>query len=145
MATSYYPPNTPVLTPYLTVQDAEKSIAFYQGAFGFETREVVRNEKNHIMHVEMTLNGQLIIMFCPETTLCEDMGMDMKSPKTTGTKMPLTLYIYHPDVDAIAAKAREHGAVIQIEPADMFWGDRMTQLVDPDGYVWSFAKFLGDS
>ena len=145
MPSSYRPPQTPVLTPYLTVQDAEKSIDFYTKAFGFKTQEVVRNEKNHIMHVGMTLNDELIVMFCPETTLCEDMGMMMKAPASTNTQMPLSLYVYHPAVDQIARQAKDGGATITMEPADMFWGDRMTQLTDPDGYVWSFATFLGKS
>lgn len=29
------------------------------------------------------------------------------------------------------------------EPEDMFSGDRMVQLPDPDGYPWSFATVVG--
>jgi PhnB protein len=29
-------------------------------------------------------------------------------------------------------------------PQDMFWGDRMCNLLDPDGHSWSFATNVAD-
>jgi PhnB protein len=30
-----------------------------------------------------------------------------------------------------------------VPPADMFWGDRMCSLTDPDGHTWNFATHTG--
>jgi PhnB protein len=34
------------------------------------------------------------------------------------------------------------GAESIMEPADMFWGDRYAQVIDPFGHVWSFSHPL---
>ncbi|KAF1056323.1 MAG: hypothetical protein GAK41_00034 [Burkholderia gladioli] len=59
------PANVPWLTPYLTVRNAQASIAFYDSAFGFEKRELT-DEDGAIMHAEMRYHGQLIVMFAPD-------------------------------------------------------------------------------
>ena len=47
------PADVPCLSPYLTVEDSELAIAFYQSAFGFRLKEAVRNDAGGIVHVEM--------------------------------------------------------------------------------------------
>lgn len=56
----------------------------------------------------------------------------------------MSLYVYCDDVDAMANRARQAGAQIAAEPADMFWGDRICMITDIDGYNWSFARNVGD-
>jgi hypothetical protein len=31
-----------------------------------------------------------------------------------------------------------------MEPEDMFWGDRISSVLDPFGYQWSFATHVKD-
>lgn len=59
------PAGVPWLTPYLTVRDAHATIAFFETAFGFRVRDCVQDD-GAIMHVEMTYQQQLIVMFAPE-------------------------------------------------------------------------------
>lgn len=68
----------------------------------------------------------------------------MRTPAHMGIELPLNLYVYCPDVDALTTRARDAGAEVLAEPADMFWGDRMVSLRDPDGYLWSFATNIGE-
>ena len=56
-------PNSPWMSPYLTVRDADKAIEFYQKAFGFQLREAVRYD-GKAQHVEMTWK-EALIMFAP--------------------------------------------------------------------------------
>jgi len=88
-----------------------------------------------IQHAEMMHQGETVIMFGPEGA----MGGTCKSPVTSGVEVPVTLYVYCPDVDALSQQAKQAGAVVVSEPQDMFWGDRMTQLKDSESYVWNFA------
>jgi len=141
MNADYKPKNMPGLIPYMTVQDAAKAIEFYKNAFGFEEVGVSYDDNKKPVHVEMRLHDALI-MFAPEGVY----GMDNKSPIGSGIKaMPLNLYVYCKDVDALYDKAIKAGAKSKMAPNDGFWGDRYCALVDPDGYEWSFATHLGRS
>jgi uncharacterized glyoxalase superfamily protein PhnB len=128
------PPNTPVLTPYLTVQDAAKSIAFYEKAFGFEL--IYKSEQdNRIVHVQMGWNGEQIVMFAPENVF----GMTAKSPRTLGIETPFSLYLYTADVDAQYQRAVDAGCISRMAPENMFWGERYCMVEDIDGYRWGFG------
>jgi uncharacterized glyoxalase superfamily protein PhnB len=50
--------------------------------------------------------------------------------------------LYCDDVDALYKQATSNGAQSKMEPNDAFWGDRVCQVIDPDGYLWMFAKSL---
>jgi len=68
----------------------------------------------------------------------------MKAPATSHTENPIVLYVPCRNVDNIATRARGAGATIASEPEDMFWGERIARIVDPDGYVWCFASKRGE-
>lgn len=128
------------LIPYLTVADAEASLDFYHRAFGFESEGTVAGPDGGIMHASMKYQGATVIMFAPEGAMGDQ---KMRTPAHMGVELPMNLYVYCPDVDALAAQARAAGAVILQGPEDMFWGDRWVGLRDPDGYFWSFATNIG--
>ena len=113
------PAGVPWLTPYMTVRDARSAIAFYEAAFGFALRDSVQDE-GVIMHVEMTWQDQLIVMFAPEGAF----GSTAKTPKSAGAIAPQSFYLYVDDVDAVYARALAAGAKSLSEPQDQFWGDR---------------------
>jgi predicted enzyme related to lactoylglutathione lyase len=43
------------------------------------------------------------------------------------------LFAYVVDVDATVAGLREAGTTIVREPVDMFWGERLAYVADPEG------------
>jgi uncharacterized glyoxalase superfamily protein PhnB len=132
------PPQAPRLSPYLTVRSAEAALDFYEKAFGFTRREVMKGEDGRVQHAEMMFHESLI-MFAPEGAF----GNTCKAPASSGSEPPIGLYVYCADVDALFARAKAAGAKVFKEPADMFWGDRMCAFEDPDGYRWSFATHKG--
>lgn len=130
--------NPPTMIPYLTVKNARKAIGFYEDAFGFKllnVSEVDRSEE--VSHVEMQYKD-VLIMFAPEGVF----GCTTKAPVTLGAEPPMNLYLYCDDVDTLYKNALKAGAVSLMEPNDAFWGDRVCQLKDPDGFMWMFAKTL---
>jgi uncharacterized glyoxalase superfamily protein PhnB len=48
------------------------------------------------------------------------------------------------DVDALAARARAHGARILHEPADQPYGERECEIEDLAGHRWQFDQTLRD-
>jgi uncharacterized glyoxalase superfamily protein PhnB len=131
------PANVSWLTPYLTVNNARTSISFFEAAFGFELRDSVQDD-GVIMHVEMTYQGQLIVMFAPEGAF----GSTAKTPRNSGAIAPQSFYLYVHDVDEVHARAVAAGAKSLSEPQDQFWGDRFAQVEDIDGYRWALARHL---
>jgi PhnB protein len=124
--------NSGAVSAMLTVADVDKAYAFYQKAFGFEGRGVMRGPDGMPIHAELKLRDS-IVMLGPENP-----AWQASSAKTLGNT-PVTLYVYTEDVDQLAAQAADAGATVQQPPADMFWGDRTATLVDPDGNKWMLA------
>jgi len=63
-------------------------------------------------------------------------------PDAWGT--PVSLYLYVKDVDKAFNRAASADATVTKEVADMFWGDRCGQFVDPFGHKWSLATHKED-
>jgi len=131
------PPKTPWMTIHLTVSDAEKTIAFCEQAFGFVLRECVR-DGGVIMHVEMTYEDELVVMFAAEGAY----GGTSKAPLRLGVECPVQFYLICHDVDAMYQRCLLASAKTRMEPADMFWGHRFAQVEDADGYIWGMGKPL---
>ncbi len=129
---------SPTLIPYLSVQNAQKTIDFYERAFGFSFvfSQPLESNPKELGHVEMRYKD-VSIMFCTEGTLgCSP----AKSPKTSGILAPITLCLLCDDVDAFYNHAINAGAVSFMEPHDAPWGDRVCGLCDIDGFSWMFLK-----
>lgn len=134
------PGDAPWLTPYLTVSHVENSIDFYKRAFGFESHFAMPDSQGLIQYADMHYHGQLLLMMGPEGAE----GSAALAPATSGTPAPVRLYVYCEDVDALHARAVANGAESLSDPEQMFWGDRVCRLRDPDGYTWAFATRVGD-
>lgn len=133
------PANTPWMMPYLVVQDAVASLAFYEKAFGFTPGLIIPDGDGKPMHAEMHWQDARI-MFAPEG----GQGVVPNSPKTAGIESPMALMFYVEDVDAAFARAVDAGAIAVKPPADMFWGDRACSVKDPSGYQWTLATNVAD-
>jgi uncharacterized glyoxalase superfamily protein PhnB len=113
----------------LTVADIPAAASFYQKAFGFAKRGIMKGPDGKPMHAELTLRGTTL-MLGPE-----DVAMGRRSAKSVGAS-PAALYLYVENVDKVVEKATKLGATPQGPVMDMFWGDRCGTVVDPDGYSW---------
>jgi uncharacterized glyoxalase superfamily protein PhnB len=127
------------MMPCLVVKDGDAALDFYQRAFGFEKRLAIPGPDGRLKHGEMAWQDTAF-MFSPESTE----GCPAKSPATSGVPSPMGLYIYCNDVDALFARATAAGAKPVMPPQNMFWGDRMCSVSDPDGHNWSFATNVED-
>lgn len=134
------PASSPWLTPYLIVRDPRASLEFCHKAFGFEPGMSMPDPSGAVVHADMSYRGETVAMFGKERAW----GGTAESPVTSGVESPVGLYVYCEDVDALFAQARQAGATVVGEPEDMFWGDRVAQLRDPDGHSWSFATRVGE-
>ena len=89
-------------------------------------------DEKSIMHAEIKI-GDSIIMLGEEHS---DMGC--RGPQSLGGTS-VSFYLYVEDADQAFARAVSAGAKADMPVADMFWGDRCGQLIDPFGHKWSLA------
>lgn len=125
------------VTPYLTVHDAARAIAFYEEAFDAVERFRLNAPDGKIAHAEIEI-GDSTIMLADEMP-----AWGNQSPKALGGS-PISLALYVDDVDAQFDRALAAGATEQSPVQDHFYGDRSGTLVDPFGHVWTVATHKED-
>ncbi|MFQ5670500.1 MAG: VOC family protein [Acidobacteriota bacterium] len=125
------------ISPSLVIKDAAHAIDFYQKAFGAEVVLRLTGPNHSVVHAEIKI-GDSIIMIGEEWP-----GHHVQSPASLeGTTS--TLHLYVKDVDASHEQAVAAGACEIMPPADMFWGDRFSSVMDPYGHSWSMATHIKD-
>jgi len=123
------------VTPSIAFRDAAKAIEFYKKAFGAKERERHLDPDGKIMHAEITIGNSIVML--------SDEVMGLRSAESLGNS-PVSFYVYIENVDAACQKAVAAGAKQPNPVADMFWGDRVGQVVDPFGYKWTIASHVKD-
>ena len=114
----------------LGVTDMDRSAAFYE-ALGWtrvESQDGV---------VAFDLIGQTLGLY-PRAKLAEDMGL----PEDALGHGAMTLSYNVRDkaeVAAMLSAARQAGAKVLKDAADVFWGGHHGYFADPDGHVWEVA------
>jgi PhnB protein len=125
------------VTPYIAVDGAADAIEYYKQAFGANERMRMDGPDGSIAHAEIEIGDSLVMISdpFPQSTV--------KPPRTLGgTSASIMLYVE--DVDAVVKRAVDAGATVEMEPQDMFWGDRFGTVVDPFGHTWSVATHIED-
>ena len=125
------------VTPYLCVADASGAIEFYKEVFGAKEKFRMGAPGGKVGHAEIRI-GNSMIMIADEFP---DMGAI--GPKTVGGT-PVTIHLYVPNVDAIAAKATAAGAKVLRDVANQFYGDRAGKFEDPWGHIWWISTHVED-
>jgi len=125
------------VTAILAVADVKAAADFYQKAFGFDKRGIMNGPDGKAIHAELTLRGTTL-MLGPEMP-----QMGSRSAKTVGAS-PTSLYLLTENADKTVAKAVKLGAASKGPVMDMFWGDRVGTVVDPEGYTWMVATHVAE-
>lgn len=131
------PDGYPTVCPYLHIDGAAEAIRFYQRVFEATERFRMDGPDGKVGHAELAI-GDSVVMLADEYP---DMGV--RGPKAFGGS-PVALSIYVPDVDAVVAAAVEAGATVTQPVEDRFYGDRVGQIEDPFGHVWSVQTHVED-
>jgi PhnB protein len=130
------PEQTPPVSPYLTVSDANAAIEFYKQAFGAtEVARMPGPDGKKLMHAAVMINGGLVMM---SDDFPEFSGGKSSTPQALGGS-PVTIHLNLADVDAVWKQAVEAGATVTMPLETQVWGDRYGQLMDPFGHQWSLA------
>jgi PhnB protein len=129
MSVNPIPKGYHTVTPYLIVNDAMTTIEFMQKAFDAAVDHVSKNPAGKIMHAGLKIGDSMLMM-----------GEAMEGFPA----MPCGLYLYVPDTDKLYHQALAAGATSIMEPADQFYGDRTTGVVDAEGNKWWIGTHIED-
>jgi PhnB protein len=125
------------VTPSLFVRNAGQAIDFYKKALAAEERVRMAGPDGKIAHAELKIGDSII--FLSE----ENPGFGTKSPQALGG-FSSALYLYVEDVDGAFQRAIDAGGKAQMPVAEMFWGDRVGNFVDPYGHSWTLSTHTQD-
>lgn len=116
------------ITVFIAVPDGNAAIDFYTAVFGAEV--LSRNDMldGQPAHAELKIGDSTIQLGLPVP--------EQNVLVPTGEWVHTSLVHYCPDVDAVIARAREHGAKVAEDPATFVTGDRYGALLDPFGHRW---------
>lgn len=135
--TDYRPEGFHDLTPHLTVKDGRAAIAFYEEAFGAETRLCLPGPGGRgVMHAQVRFGDSPVM-------LGEEFPGVTRAPDTLGGT-PVRLALHVPDCDAAFRRAVEAGAEAVMPPTDQFWGSRHSMVRDPFGHEWEISTHQED-
>ena len=118
------------LSMSLTVKDLEKSVAWYRDVVGFV--EDNRFERDGKLRSVAMKAGDIRFMLNQDDGA---KGWDRR--KGEGFSFMFTTV---QDIDSVAKRIKDHGGVLETEPADMPWGVRSFRLRDPDGYRFAISS-----
>ena len=124
-------------TIHLTVHTAAKASSWYQDVFGAQESSRIHLPGGKLIHVELHLGG-LTLMLADEFP-----EMKSFSPKHLGGTYS-AIYLHVDEVDAVWERALAASATVERPLADVFWGERDGQIIDPFGHRWGLTQHLRD-
>jgi len=136
MAVQAIPQGFQTITPSLTCKNTAAAIELYKKAFGAVERSRMAGPDGNIVHAELQI-GSSVLMLADEFP-------GMSGAPTPGALPSHSLYVYVENVDSVHERAVASGCQGAMPPADMFWGDRMSKVIDPFGHHWNLATHVED-
>jgi uncharacterized glyoxalase superfamily protein PhnB len=125
--------DTPSIYPALRYRDGHAASAFLQRAFGFEEVSTTSDDSGDLVHAELRLGNGMVML--SGGAVASPSGRDFKTADHA-------VYVVVDDADGHAARAREAGADIFMEPYDTPYGSREYAARDPEGHLWSFGTYV---
>jgi uncharacterized glyoxalase superfamily protein PhnB len=123
------------LEPSLTVDDVERSVAFYADVLGFIVAE-------RWTEGGKLLGANLKAGLCEIGLSQDDWAKGRDRQKGIGVRIWCRTA---QDIDALAARIKAAGGRLTDEPANQSWGVRSLGVDDPDGYHLSIYQERGDA
>jgi uncharacterized glyoxalase superfamily protein PhnB len=127
--------STQTIFPALRYRDADAALSWLGQALGAEPVEVHRDGQGRIVHAELKLGDELIML-----GTCAEDGFLAGCPPVprAGT---LSLYVAIADPDPAYGRAVQAGAEIVRELTDTDYGSREFSMRDLEGNLWSFGTY----
>jgi PhnB protein len=121
----YIPPGFNTVTPYFFVKNAESFVQFLiHGLGGVETCRTT-HPSGRIINVQVQIGSSAVMV---------SEASEQYKP------MAGAYYLYVEDAYTAMDKALAHGAILEMEVADMPYGDRQGGVKDAHGNIWWISQ-----
>ena len=117
------------ITPWIIVRGAAELLDYVKEAFGAEETARVYNEDGTIGHAEVRIGDSMAMMFDAKEEWPDTLSF---------------LRLYVEDGDAVHRRALDAGSISVTEMTNLFFGDRIGRVRDPQGNVWWIQTRLED-
>ena len=124
----------PKVYPCLAYRDPAAAIAFLQRAFGFSPLLSVPDENGGIMHAEVSLGDEVVMLGAAKPELGWVSPLDLPA-------MNATVCFFIDDVDAHYERAVAAGAKVVRTLRDTNYGSREYSAKDAEGQEWHFGTY----
>ncbi|WP_202702922.1 VOC family protein [Flavobacterium sp. UGB4466] len=114
----------------LYVEEVEKSVSFYENAFGF-SRKFVTPEADY---GELS-TGETTLSFASKELAAQNLKDGFIESKPEQKPFAIELGFITDDVEELVQKAIGAGATLVKEPAQKPWGQVVAYVRDPDGFL----------
>jgi len=115
------------ITPYFTVQGADRLIDFLVASFDADLIKESRYDDGRVQHARLQIGNSLIML----NESSADYPVNISQ-----------MHLFVPNADEAYELALQLDAVSLMEPSDRPHGDRMAGIKDPCGNVWWLASHL---
>lgn len=112
------------LAASFTVNDLTKSLAWYCDVVGFTIDQ--KYERGGALQAASLKAGEVRILLGQD-----DGAKGWERSKGVGCSLQISTT---QNVDELAARIKERGGTLELEPTDMPWGARVFRVMDPDGF-----------
>ena len=118
-------------SPSFTVNDLDKSLAWYRDVLGFGVEELWKDDKGKVMGVSLKA-GDVSFMIGQD---------DFKKGRDRKKGEGFRIYCEtQKNVDDLAKQIEAKGGRLDHRPTDQAWGVRDISLTDPDGFKITIAR-----
>lgn len=124
MSSSYKPQEYSTVSPYLIVDDANRTIDFLMHVFGAVELRRFPDAHGKLLHAEVRIDDTVVML--------ADGGADWQP-------IPAYVHVYVSDVDATYRRALEAGALSVQEPVKQEDEDKRGGVKDAGGTTWWIA------
>ncbi|MEV4157343.1 VOC family protein [Nocardia salmonicida] len=123
------------ITCFLAVPDGNAAIDFYTAVFEAKVLSRADQPDGQPAHAELLIG---------DSTLQLGMPIPDSNVRAPQDWVHTSVVHYCPDVDAVIARALEHGARSAEEPQTFVTGDRYGVVIDPFGHRWAVITRVED-
>ncbi len=119
-----------LISPALTVDDLDASLAFYRDVLGFTVKEEWEHDGKVLGYSLVAGHAHFMIQQ-------DDWAKGRDRQKGEALRFWFTA---SRSVDELAKEIVARGGTLESEPAELDWGGRAFSVVDPDGFKISIAS-----
>ncbi len=124
----YLPPNTPIVSNYIVVDDIAAFTLFLTSTFQGQIVSEQKDSQGSLVHANVRIENAIL---------------SVHQSQQAQDKTQTSLLIYVENVEAVIAQASEYGVTVKHQPSDNSAFEHTACIADSWGNLWWLASYVG--